>query len=99
MKERRYFPRARVQVAVNITTQITAMVRKMSEGGIVFATSKPLSRGKNITMLFSIPDGTTIKVRGKVMWSIEILPNHFDNGIDFLFVDGFRKKQLLSMMN
>ncbi|MBN1699844.1 MAG: PilZ domain-containing protein [Spirochaetales bacterium] len=84
MKERREFPRVDVNVNVNVNKQVRAKVKNISKGGICITTREPLNKGRLLTLSLTLPDGSQIIIKGKVMWSLQIISDFFENGIDFM---------------
>jgi Tfp pilus assembly protein PilZ len=70
--------------------------KNISEGGICVVTIEALEKGKDMTIIFTLPNSKedNLKVFGKVKWSKEIAPHLCENGIEFWDVDDSVKQKI-----
>jgi Tfp pilus assembly protein PilZ len=62
--------------------------KNISEGGICVVTIEAMEKGKDMTIIFSLPSSEErLRIFGKVKWSKEIAPHVCENGIEFWDVE------------
>lgn len=71
----------------------------MIDRGICILTSEPLEKGKVLTLEITHQGKEKLKIKGKVMWSLKIDSQVYENGIDFLFIDTNLKEELIRSFN
>ena len=83
-KERKY-KRANINTRVRYAIINEANAKNLSEGGICIVTVDKLEKGKNMTIIFSLPDLQNKKIEafGQVKWSKEITSQKCETGIEF----------------
>ena len=99
MDERRKFDRVILNVLIGYRKEAEAALKNISESGICITTSVALVPGRFIKLLITLPDGTEMKVKGKVAWSIRTDDSYFENGIDFLPVGTYYRSLLAHFLN
>lgn len=91
---RRENSRVRMQAQVDLSSDsnfFTGFSTNLSEGGLFIATVERIALGTPVEVVFSVPGGAPLKVRGLVRWSREIndkAPEIFPGvGVQFLELD------------
>jgi c-di-GMP-binding flagellar brake protein YcgR len=101
MKDGRKYTRADLKVHVRYAIINEADSKNISEGGICIVTVSSLEKGKDMTIVFSLPDSKDEKITtfGKVRWSKEVAANLCESGIEFWDVDEDVKKKIREYIN
>jgi hypothetical protein len=99
VKQNKKYPWAAIDVVINIRKQIRAQVKNARDKGICITTNEPLEKGKLLTIEISLPGMDTLKIKGKVMWSLEIGSHFFETGIDFSAIPKFRHDLYMRSLN
>jgi hypothetical protein len=87
MEERREYPRYVLTVSVTYSSAENlksdkAQSKNISNRGICFSTRTPMRIGGNVRITFSLA-AQTIFATGRVVWTEQIVPYIYDNGIEF----------------
>ncbi|MBN2441463.1 MAG: PilZ domain-containing protein [Spirochaetales bacterium] len=88
MSEKRRFQRYNITVSVSYmntddTKTTDAQSKNISSSGICLSSIQPMKLKSTVKLTFSM-ESQTIHVLGRVIWSEQVLPRLFDNGIEFL---------------
>lgn len=88
-----------VEVIVNLKKQIKAQVKNVRDKGICITTHEPLEMGKFLTLEISLPGREKLKIKGKVMWSLDLGSKFYENGIDFFYINKNYTEMLVEYLN
>ena len=101
MKNNRKFERVDLNTKVRYAIINEGDAKNINEGGICVVTIETLEKGKDITIIFSLPNSKEerLKVFGKVKWSKAIAPHVCESGIEFWDVDERVKKAIQDYVN
>ncbi|MBN2532146.1 MAG: PilZ domain-containing protein [Spirochaetales bacterium] len=99
MKRKNNLPIVKVDVVINLKKKVKARVKNMIDRGICILTCEPLEKGKVFILEISYQGREKLKIKGKVMWSLKICSETYENGIDFLYLNINIKEELVRSVN
>ena len=88
-----------IDVVASIKKQMKAQVKNIRDMGICITTHEPLDKGKFLTLEISHQGMDKLKIKGKVMWSLQIGSHFFENGIDFSVLNTCQQESYIQFQN
>ncbi|MBN1798168.1 MAG: PilZ domain-containing protein [Spirochaetales bacterium] len=101
MDNKRKYERVDLSTKVRYAIINEGDAKNISQGGICVVTIEALEKGKDMTIIFTLPNSKEehLKVFGKVKWSKEIAPHVCESGIEFWDVDDKVKRTIQDYIN
>lgn len=81
--EKRIFPRLSLHIPVIIDDNEKVEMKNISIGGLCLITRRPILKGSNVSIKFTMPGNKEIKSEGEITWSVQKSNNKCECGIEF----------------
>jgi c-di-GMP-binding flagellar brake protein YcgR len=93
--ERRLSPRKEAEIVINYSIKAEAVTKNVTREGMCLVTKNELQVGKIIYVVVTLTGSAPMNIYGKVIWSREVKPGSYENGIEYWEIKNEDEEKLI----